>query len=50
MSTILIAGGTGLIGSRLAVLLREKGHNVRILTRSPQNEEQFTWDPRSRHH
>ena len=45
MSTILIAGGTGLIGSRLAVLLREKGHNVRILTRSPQNEEQFAWDP-----
>lgn len=45
MSTILIAGGTGLVGSRLSVLLHEKGHAVRILTRSPQNREQFAWNP-----
>ena len=35
-STILITGGTGLIGSALADLLLEKGHNVIILTRNIQ--------------
>jgi len=43
--TILLAGGTGLIGNRLAEILREQGHAVRILTRSPRSEGQFTWNP-----
>lgn len=43
--TALLAGGTGLIGSRLAELLREKGYTVRILTRSPKGEAQFAWNP-----
>lgn len=34
MSTVLIAGGTGLIGSRLSHLLIERGYRVIILTRS----------------
>lgn len=45
MSTILIAGGTGLIGSRLAKMLRERGHEVRILTRRPSTGGQFFWNP-----
>lgn len=45
--TILIGGGTGLVGSRLAALLRERGDTVRILSRSPQKVagyEAFAWD------
>lgn len=34
MSTILITGGTGLIGTALTKLLLEKGHRVLILSRS----------------
>lgn len=45
MPVILVAGGTGLIGSRLSDMLREKGHVVRILTRTPKGEGQFAWDP-----
>lgn len=45
MPTILLAGGTGLIGARLAEMLREKGHTVRLLTRSPKGENQFGWNP-----
>jgi len=33
MSTILIAGGTGLIGRRLTEMLCEHGHEVRVLSR-----------------
>jgi hypothetical protein len=43
--TVLIAGGSGLIGSRLAEMLREKAFSVRLLTRSPRGEEQFFWNP-----
>ncbi|GAB4491348.1 MAG: TIGR01777 family oxidoreductase [Saprospiraceae bacterium] len=45
MPIILLAGGTGLIGTRLAEILREKGHTVRLLTRSPKGENQFIWNP-----
>lgn len=34
MSTILIAGGTGLLGGRLSQLLKEKGHTVLHLSRT----------------
>lgn len=48
MSTILIAGGSGLIGHRLTTLLLEKGHNVRWLTRTVTKKEPvpaYRWDP-----
>ena len=45
MPTTLLAGGSGLIGTRLAELLREQGHSVRLLSRSPRGEGQFAWDP-----
>jgi uncharacterized protein (TIGR01777 family) len=43
--TILIAGGTGMIGSRLAGMLRESGHQVRILSRSTKQPGVYAWDP-----
>ncbi|HEY4110650.1 TIGR01777 family oxidoreductase [Puia sp.] len=47
MPTILITGGTGLIGTALTTLLREKGHRVLILSRggSAGNPDVFQWDP-----
>lgn len=45
MKTILIAGGTGLIGVRLQTILKEKGYAVRLLTRTPAGEGQYGWDP-----
>jgi len=46
MSTILITGGTGLVGTALTALLKEKGHRVLILSRKtkPGNPEIFQWD------
>ncbi|MDZ7844506.1 MAG: TIGR01777 family oxidoreductase [Anaerolineales bacterium] len=35
---IIIAGGSGLIGTQLSNFLAEKGHHVDILTRSPDQE------------
>ena len=31
--TVLITGGTGMVGSRLELALRERGHQVRIVSR-----------------
>ena len=56
MSTILITGGTGLIGTALTGLLLEKGHHVIILSRdaasaglpatlSPGAVSKVRWDP-----
>ncbi len=45
MQTILLAGGSGLIGTRLSELLRAKGYTVRLLTRTPKGSGQFAWDP-----
>ena len=42
---ILLAGGSGLIGARLAAMLRMRQYNVRLLTRSPRREGDFKWDP-----
>lgn len=43
---ILIAGGTGFIGSRLVDHLRSKGHSVCVLSRNPQKENEFYWNPK----
>lgn len=48
MSTILIGGGTGLIGQRLCKLLTEHNHEVRLLSRSVDSNSPyqiFKWDP-----
>ncbi|MGI4871566.1 MAG: TIGR01777 family oxidoreductase [Janthinobacterium lividum] len=47
---ILITGGTGLIGTRLAELLIDGGHEVGLLTRDPQKASHFRlfgWDPQA---
>jgi uncharacterized protein (TIGR01777 family) len=44
--TVLIAGGSGFIGSELARQLRADGHTVLILVRRPaRSPEERTWDP-----
>lgn len=45
MRTVLIAGGSGLVGSRLQHMLAEKGYTVRLLSRRPAGPGQFRWDP-----
>lgn len=42
---ILIAGGSGLIGSALAKQLREEGHEVKVLTRNPSKDGDVYWNP-----
>lgn len=44
---VLITGGTGMIGRRLAESLSDDGYHVRILSRS--GEEHFRWDPEERY-
>ncbi|TAL41416.1 MAG: TIGR01777 family protein [Chitinophagaceae bacterium] len=41
-STILITGGTGLVGKALTAALLERGHNVIILTRNPSKQRTST--------
>lgn len=45
MKTILIAGGTGLVGRKLQLLFQSKGYQVNVLTRNPKIENQFKWNP-----
>jgi uncharacterized protein (TIGR01777 family) len=45
METIMIAGGTGLIGQALEKKLLSNGHAVRILSRNPTKANQYYWDP-----
>ena len=45
MSTVLIAGGSGLIGQRLSQLLEKKGYDVIFLSRRKKTDERyFQWD------
>ena len=46
MESILIAGGSGFIGTKLKRHFQDKGHKVTILTRSPKNKEDVFWDPK----
>lgn len=39
MSLILITGGTGLLGSSLTKLLKDKGHKITILTRTKKSSD-----------
>jgi len=45
MSTVLIAGGSGLIGQRLSQLLEKKGYDTIFLSRRKKSDEKyFHWD------
>ena len=44
MATILITGGTGLVGKFLQKKLVSKNYTVRILSRNPQKATEFYWD------
>lgn len=44
MAKILITGGTGLVGTRLTKMLIDKKHEVIILSRNPENKNEFQWD------
>lgn len=43
MATILVAGGTGLLGSAITQALIDKGHDVRVMTRNPASVAR-RWD------
>ncbi|MBM3429593.1 MAG: TIGR01777 family protein [Bacteroidetes bacterium] len=45
MKTVLIAGGTGLIGSTLSNLLNQKGYKVYKLTRKAKKRGHIYWNP-----
>jgi len=47
MATILITGGTGVIGKHLSTKLKEKGYNVSILSRTSSNDtdiRSYAWN------
>jgi uncharacterized protein (TIGR01777 family) len=48
MATILISGGSGLVGRHLCSKLMERGHQVGVLSRTRKQQagiQTFTWDP-----
>jgi uncharacterized protein (TIGR01777 family) len=45
----VIAGGRGFLGQALAAGLRAAGHDVSILTRTPQAPDHVQWDPANTH-
>ncbi len=44
MSKILITGGTGLVGTRLTKMLIDKNHQVVILTRTANAQNEYEWN------
>jgi len=42
---ILVAGGTGFLGTALIRALRADGHQVRVLTRRPRHADDLAWAP-----
>lgn len=47
--TVLIAGGTGLIGRQLVERFKQQGHTVRVLSRTGKpDSQQYAWDPYSK--
>jgi uncharacterized protein (TIGR01777 family) len=45
MGSIVIAGGTGLLGTALFEALRLDGHRVVVLTRHPKQDHEVRWSP-----
>jgi uncharacterized protein (TIGR01777 family) len=45
----VIAGGRGFLGRSLAAALRAAGHDISILTRTPQAADHVQWDPSNAH-
>jgi uncharacterized protein len=46
MARIIVAGGTGLLGTALVAALRADGHSVVVLTRHPTRDDQQGWSAR----
>src|SRR5688572_5325505 len=44
---IVVAGGTGFLGSSLVDRLRGEGQHVTVLSRQPRNPNQVKWNPAS---
>ena len=42
---VVIAGGSGLLGSALAAHLQRDGHTVAVLTRRPRHVNHVAWNP-----
>lgn len=42
---ILVSGGSGFLGTQLVALLRTQGHEVLVLTRSPEEQTDVRWNP-----
>ncbi len=42
---VLVSGATGFIGKPLVAKLRERGDEVKILTRGPDSDDAIHWDP-----
>jgi len=47
MAEVVVAGGTGLLGTALVAALRASGHRVAVLTRRPTQQGDVLWSPGS---